>query len=84
MKNLVNEYYINRYTITLTMSLKLLTEKEIETSQFWEVSPKEIRDVQHAILSLNEYVCDDPIIHTDSDGVFRWNGKDIGWVKLPK
>jgi len=64
------------------MSLKILTEKEIETSQFWGVSPKEIRDVQHAILSLNEYVCDDPIINTFSDGVFKWEGKDIGWVLL--
>ena len=78
------EHFKYRYIITLTMSLELLTEKEIETSQFWGVSPKEIRDVQHVILSLNEYVCDDPIIHTYIDGEFRWDGKDKGWVKLPK
>ena len=66
------------------MRLKILTEKEIETSQFWGVSPKEIRDVQHAILSHNEYVCDDPIIHTYIDGEFRWDGKDKGWVNLPE
>jgi len=80
----VYEHFKYRYIITLTMSLELLTEKEIETSQFWGVSPKEIRDVHHTILLHNKYVCDDPIIHTYSDGVFRWDGKDKGWVKLPK
>lgn len=46
------------------------------------LSQEEIREVQHFLLSSDKFVCDDPIINTFSDGVFKWEGKDIGWVLL--
>tara|TARA_B100001758_G_C18281468_1_gene541872 strand:+ start:473 stop:682 length:210 start_codon:yes stop_codon:yes gene_type:complete len=65
------------------MSLNLLTEEEVnDYDNNSRLSPEDIREVQHRVLSLNEYVCDDPITHTYSDGVFQWEGKHIGWVKL--
>ena len=53
------------------MSLNLLTEEEVnDYDNNSHLSPEDIRKVQHPVLSLNEYACDDPIINKYSDGVF--------------
>tara|TARA_A100000164_G_C21742741_1_gene693111 strand:+ start:268 stop:504 length:237 start_codon:yes stop_codon:yes gene_type:complete len=65
------------------MSLKILKEEEVnDYDNNHRLSPEDIREVRHLVLSHNEFVCDEPIIHTYSDGVFKWGGKDIGWVLL--
>ena len=65
------------------MSLKILKEEEVNDYDNNScLNQEDIREVQHLFLSHNKFVCDDPIIHTFSDGVFKWEGKDIGWVLL--
>ena len=62
------------------MSVKILKEEEV--NDYSRLNQEHIREVQHLLLSSNKFVCDDPIINTFSDGVFKWEGKDIGWVLL--